>query len=144
MDFSNACPDSQVTSLHRHFPWLVKAYIRWSVYCAATKRPMRRNLDWAPYYEVAKSDRNYQEKLDAYAAIADERFETKRFEEFCATHLSHLDDVADDFFGSSEARDAVMQKVAALFPAHEIDTFTELFWQRIQEWRKESTRPVRA
>jgi hypothetical protein len=138
MDFANACPDSQVTSLHRHFPWLVKAYIRWSVYCAATKRPMRRNLDWGPYYEVAKSDRNYAEKLDAYAAIADERFETARFEEFCATHLSHLDDVANEFFGSAEARDAVMQKVAALFPAHEIDTFTELFWQRIQEWRKET------
>ena len=138
MDFANACPDSQVTSLHRHFPWLVKAYIRWSVYCAATKRPMRRTLDWDPYYEVAKSDRNYAEKLDAYAAIADQRFETARFEEFCATHLADLDDVANDFFGSSEARDAVQQKVAALFPAHEIDTFTELFWQRIQEWRKES------
>jgi hypothetical protein len=138
MDFANACPDSQVTSLHRHFPWLVKAYIRWSVYCAATKRPMPRNLDWNPYYEVAKSDRSYAEKLDAYAAIADERLETARFEEFCATHLSHLDEVANDFFGSPEARDAVMQKVAALFPAHEIDTFTELFWQRIQEWRKET------
>jgi hypothetical protein len=138
MDFANACPDSQVTSLHRHFPWLVKAYIRWSVYCAATKRKMRRTLDWEPYYEIARSDRSYAEKLDAYAAIADQRLETAQFEEFCATHLAHLDEVANEFFGSTEARDAIMQKVASLFPAHEVDTFTELFWQRIQDWRRES------
>lgn len=138
MDFANACPDSQVTSLHRHFPWLVKAYIRWSVFCAATKRKMRRSLDWEPYYEIARSDRSDAEKLDAYAAIADARLETARFEEFCAEHLAHLDEVANEFFGSTEARDAIMQKVASLFPAHEIDQFTELFWQRIQDWRRET------
>ena len=27
------------------------------------------------------------------------------------------------------------QKVAALFPAHEVEQFTELFWERIQAWR---------
>lgn len=138
MDFANACPDSQVTSLHRHFPWLVKAYIRWSVFCAATKRKMRRSLDWEPYYEIARSDRSDAEKLDAYAAIADARLETARFEEFCAEHLADLDEVANEFFGSTEARDAIMQKVASLFPAHEIDQFTELFWQRIQDWRRET------
>jgi hypothetical protein len=138
MDFANACPDSQVTSLHRHFPWLIKAYIRWSVFCAATKRPMRMTLDWAPYYEIAASDRSYAEKLDAYAAIADERLETARFEEFCATHLSHLDEVAHEFFGGPIARDAVHQKVESLFPSHEIEPFTEMFWQRIQDWRNET------
>jgi hypothetical protein len=138
MDFANACPDSQVTSLHRHFPWLVKAYIRWSVFCAATKRDMRRTLDWEPYYAVAGSDRSYEEKLDAYAKIAEERLESARFEEFCATHLAHLDEVTHEFFGGPEAREAIRMKVAALFPAHEIEQFTELFWQRIQEWRQES------
>ncbi len=47
-----------------------------------------------------------------------------------------MDEVADEFFGSEIARDAVHQKVAALFPKHEIEEFTELFWQRIQEARK--------
>ena len=62
-------------------------------------------------------------------------FETARFEEFCHKHLGHLDDVANDFFGTPEARQAVREKTAALFPAHEVEQFTELFWQRIQAWR---------
>jgi hypothetical protein len=33
-------------------------------------------------------------------------------------------------------RDAVRQKVEALYPAHEVDEFTELFWSRIQDWRR--------
>lgn len=135
IDFANPCPDSQVTSLHWHFPWLVKAYLRWSIFCAATKRPMRRTLDWAPFYEVAKLDLSYAEKLDRYAAIAEARLEKDRFEEFCHKHLGHLDEVANDFFGAPEARQAVREKTAALFPAHEVEQFTELFWQRIQAWR---------
>ncbi len=136
IDFANPCPDSQVTSLHFHFPWMVKAYIRWSVFCAATKRKMRKNQDWTPFYEVAALDIPYSEKLDRYAAIADERFETKRFEEFCAKNLANLDQVVWDFFGTEEAKDAVRQKVSALFPPHEIEKFTELFWSRIQDWRR--------
>jgi hypothetical protein len=78
---------------------------------------------------------SFEGKLDRYAKIADARFETDRFEEFCAKHLSHLDEVAWNFFGTAKAKDAVRQKVGALFPAHEVDRFTEHFWQRIQDWR---------
>ena len=40
------------------------------------------------------------------------------------------------------AKDAVRQKVTRLYPAREIDEFTELFWDRIQEWRRnEGSRP---
>ncbi len=133
IDFANACPDSQVTSLHFHFPWLIKANIRWSVFCAATRRKMRMTLDWEPFFRIAEQEHVApRDKLRAYAQIAHERFETERFEEFCATHLAHLDDVADTFFRSDIAHDAVRQKVTALFPAHEVDAFTELFWNRIQ------------
>ena len=38
------------------------------------------------------------------------------------------------------AYDAVRQKVAALFPAHEVEQFTDLFWDRIQHWRHDSGR----
>jgi hypothetical protein len=137
IDFANPCPDSQVTSLHFHFPWMVKAYLRWTIFCATTRRKMRRTLDWEPFYEVAAQELSFREKLDKYAAIADERLETRRFEEFCAAHLGHLDEVAFEFFASPEAKEAVRLKVTALFPAHEVEKFTELFWGRIQEWRQQ-------
>jgi len=140
IDFANPCPDSQVTSLHYHFPWVVLANIRWSMFCAMTQRPMRKTLDWEPFYTIAQQELPYREKLRAYAKIAAERFETARFEEFCAKHLAHLDAIAHEFFGTPVARDAVRQKVAALFPPNEIEAFTELFWSRIQAWRADQSR----
>jgi hypothetical protein len=137
IDFANACPDSQVTSLHYHFPWLVKANLRWAIFCATTQRRVRHNLDWQAFFDVAASERSYREKLAEYARIARTRFEADRFEAFCAQHLSHLDEVAHEFFGSAVARDAVQRKVQALFPKHEWDSFTELFFGRIQQWRRE-------
>lgn len=135
IDFANPCPDSQVTSLHRHFPWLVKANLRWSIFCAVTRRKFRKTLDWEPFYAIAATDRPYAEKLRAYGQLAEERFEAARFEEFCAKHLPHLDEVAWEFFGTQAAKDAFRQKVAALFPKHEVEQFTELFWRRVQAWR---------
>jgi len=137
IDFANPCPDSQVTSLHVHFPWLVKAKLRWSIFCAAVKKPMRANLDWAPWFRVAESDLPYEDKLQRYLEIAHSRFETDRFEEFCARHLGHLDEVAWEYFGEDRAKDAVRGKVMALFPEHEWDEFTDHFWDRIQAWRDE-------
>ena len=136
IDFANACPDSQVTSLHYHFPWLVKAKLKWALFVAATRRKMRKNLDWEPFFEIAAQEAPFKEKLAAYARLAHQRFESDRFVEFCATQLPHLDEVAWEFFGSPVAKDAVHQKVAALFPAHEVEQFTEHFWGLIQYWRK--------
>jgi hypothetical protein len=137
IDFANPCPDSQVTSLHRHFPWLVKANLKWSIFCAVTKKPFRKTLDWAPFYAIAATDMPYREKLSGYAKIAEERFETARFEEFCATHLAHLDEVAWEFFGTDAAKAAFRAKVTALYPKHEVEQFTELFWNRVQAWRSD-------
>ncbi len=136
IDFANPCPDSQVTSLHYHFPWVVKAQLAWAVYCAATLRPMRRTLDWAPYYEIRRRDLPYRERLRAYAAVAEERLDVERFREFRERHLARLDEVTLEFFGTESAKAAVRKKVEALFPPHEIERFTEHFWGLIQFWRK--------
>ena len=135
IDFANPCPDSQVTSLHRHFPWLVKANIRWSVFCAVTKRKFRKNLEWEPFYAIAKESMPYDQKLAKYGALSRKILETDKFEEFCAKNLKHLDEVAWEFFSTDVAKDAIRQKVTALFPVHEVEKFTELFFKRIQQWR---------
>jgi len=138
IDFANPCPDSQVTSLHWHFPWMVKAKIRWAVFCAYTDRKMRMNPNWTPFFEIADEPGSFMEKLPRYTALARAHFETEAFETFCQTHLSHLDQVAWDFFATDRAREAVRAKVKALFPEHEVETFTQYFWDKIQEWRQEN------
>jgi len=136
IDFANACPDSQVTSLHYHFPWLVKAKLKWALFVAATRRRMRKNLDWEPFFEIAASGAPFRDRLAGYARLAHERFDSDRFVEFCARHLPHVDEVVWEFFGTPEAKRAVRLKVEALFPPHEVESFTEHFWGLIQFWRK--------
>jgi hypothetical protein len=134
IDFANACPDSQVTSLHYHFPWLVMANLRWSIFLAATKKKFRKTLDWDPYYQVLGQHSEFSQRLSGYAAIGHERLATTEFQEFCATHLGHLEQVAAEFFASDRAREAIRLKVEALFPHHEVEEFTELFFNRVQRW----------
>ncbi|MEL7451636.1 MAG: hypothetical protein AAFN78_20680 [Pseudomonadota bacterium] len=139
IDFANACPDSQVTSVHFHFPWLIMANIRWSTFCASVKKPVRHNLAFSDYFAVADKDLPYRERLSAYADIARKHFMQDQFEEYCEKQLGHLDEIAWEFFQSDTARDAVRQKVEALFPDHEHESFTDLFWERIQSAREHAT-----
>lgn len=136
IDFANACPDSQVTSLHFHFPWLVKSLLRWTLFCAATKRKVKLAFDWQPYFDIADMDLSFDEKLLRYDQLARQHFDADAFDAFCAKHLAHLDEVAVEYFGSQQFYDITKQKVAALFPAHEIDEFSAHFFGLVQFWRK--------
>jgi len=133
IDFANACPDSQVTSLHYHFPWLVKSKVRWALFCAAYKRAFQMNLTWKPYYDISNTAEPLPKKLKKYAALAAKRYETDRFEEFCEKHLPHFDELADEFFRSDTARDAINAKVKALYPEHEWDEYTDRFVSRVHQ-----------
>lgn len=135
IDFANANPDSQVTSLHYHIPWLVKALIRWSLFCAATKRPMRLATDWEPYFEIADSGGSEAERIRDMAAVARAGFDHLEFASFCDTYLGGLDEVTWTYFGEDRAKAAVKHKVAAIFPAHEVNRFTEHFWGLLTFWR---------
>ena len=87
IDFANACPDIAITSLHYYFPWAIKSLLAWSIFCVVTNRPMRITMDIDKYFEIADSERSYDEKLDEYEQLADAHFEADRFEEF-RTNLS--------------------------------------------------------
>ena len=139
IDFANPCPDSQVTSLHYHFPWLVKANLRWSIFCAVTKRPMPENLDWEPFFEIADADRPMREKLRGVRGHRPRRASRPTSSRRSAPSTWPTSTrCVWEFFGTEIARDAVRQKVGALFPAHEVEQFTELFWERIQRWRDDN------
>jgi hypothetical protein len=138
IDFANPCPDSQVNSIHVHWPWYVLANLRWALFVAATRKPMRRTLDFAPFYAIAQQrDLPYRERLRRYAAVARERFETDRFAEFCKAHLRPLVPATLEWLQGDACRAAIRQKVAHLFPAHEVDAFAERFWNLVQQGRQE-------
>ncbi|MCB9683898.1 MAG: hypothetical protein H6738_01910 [Alphaproteobacteria bacterium] len=145
IDFANACPDSQVTSLHFHFPWLVKSMLRWTIFNAATGRKKPMTLWWDRFFAAHDPELDLDTQLERYDAIAREYFDSDRFEAFDAEHLGHLDEVALEFFGSDRFYDIVQEKVEALFPKHEIKVFTDHFFGMVQFWRKtEMERMARA
>ncbi len=143
IDFANACPDSQVTSLHYHFPWLVAANLRWSIFCAATKRPMPRQ----PRLGAVLRDRRHRRRRTPRSwpptrRSPDERFQTDEFESFCATHLAHLDEVVWDFFGDRDRpRRRAPEGCRAVPGARGRRSSPTLFWDRIQRWRARRAAP---
>ncbi len=136
IDFANACPDSQVTSIHYHFPWLVKALVRWTVFCAATKRPKRLTLEWERYFDARDPELPFDDQLELYDAIAREYYDTEAFEAFNEKYLGDLDAIALDYFGSSQFHATVREKVEALYPPHEVDRFSDHFFGLVQFWRQ--------
>ncbi|MBL8749714.1 MAG: hypothetical protein JNK78_11180 [Planctomycetes bacterium] len=134
IDFANPCPDNQVNSIHYHWPWYVTSNLKWAVFCAATKRSMKKTLDFEPYYAIAaKKDLPYREKLKGYAKIARERLQADEFADFCKKHLASLEEAARAWFRSERCREAIRKKVAHMYPAHEVDEFSARFFALVQQ-----------
>ena len=142
IDYANACPDVALTSLHYYFPWAMKALVKWSVYCTATGRRPRYDLETRRYFDIAdREDLSYEDKLRAYRQIADEYFQTEAYADFCASRLAHLDEVVLEWVRSPEFDRLLVDTVRATFPPHEHDHFIEHFrgllglWMRDEEQR---------
>jgi hypothetical protein len=134
MDFANATPDIAVTSLHYYFPWTMKAIYAWSAFCLATNRRAQIGVAPEAYFEIADSERSYEEKLTAYEALADQHFETERFEEFRAGPLKELDAVMWELVGSSEFASILGDTVRDTFPPHEQEKFLGHFSGLLSHW----------
>ncbi len=134
IDFANACPDIAITSLHYYFPWAIKSLLAWSLFCVASQRPMHITMDINPYFEIADSDRSYDEKLTAYEKLADAHFQTAAFTEFRATTLSHLDEAMWELAQSEEFDDILVKTVQCTFPQHEHDQFIAHYRGLLSHW----------
>ncbi len=134
IDFANACPDIAITSLHYYFPWAIKSLLAWSLFSAATERKMRITMDLDRYFAVADSERSYDEKLDAYEALADEHFETEKFAEFKATELKDLDEVMWETVQTPEFDQIIVDTVKLTFPPHEHEQFIAHYRGLINHW----------
>jgi hypothetical protein len=134
IDFANACPDIAIISLHYYFPWAIKSLMAWSLFCLATNRRMRLDMNTQDYFAIADSERSYQEKLAAYQDLADAFFETERFEEFRSTHLGHLDEAMWQLAQATEFDAMLVHLVRSTFPPHEHDGFIAHFRSLIRRW----------
>jgi hypothetical protein len=120
IDFANAYPDSNITSLHFYFPEIVKSMARWLLFVAIAgrKKPLFAE-EWDEFFATQqKADAEgwtYHQKLDAYAAIADKHFQTAEFEEFCATALVNFEQQAVEYFSSDEFDDIIVESVNRYF-----------------------------
>jgi hypothetical protein len=140
IDYANACPDVSLTSLHYYFPWAMTALLRWSVFCVVTGRKPRLDLDTARYFEVAaRDDLSYADKLDRYRRLADEYFETERYQDFCASRLGTVDEMVHDWVRSPDFDRLLVDTVKATYPEAEHDRFVSHFRGLIDAWIHDRT-----
>ncbi|HTW09892.1 MAG TPA: hypothetical protein VME46_20485 [Acidimicrobiales bacterium] len=138
IDYANACPDIALTSLHYYFPWAIKALVSWSVFCTATGRRPRYDLDTRRYFEIAdRADLDYDQKLERYRALADEYFDVERYADFCASRLPHLDEIVLEWVEGPSLDRLLVDTVRSTFPVQEHDHFIEHYRGLLSAWARD-------
>lgn len=143
IDYANACPDVAITSLHYYFPWAMTALVRWSAYCVANDRKGQIDLRTKKYFAIADDpDRSYENKIEAYLALADAHFENDRYWEWCDKHLAHLPEAVHDWFAGPDFDRILRETVRATFPPHEHEQFIAHYRGLIAAWVKDNAVPA--
>jgi hypothetical protein len=138
IDYANACPDVSLTSLHYYFPWAMKALVSWSVFCTATGRRPRYDLDTRAYFDIAdRADLGYGEKVAQYRLRADDYFDVDRYNEFCATSLGHLNEVVVGWVEGLDFDRLLVDTVRTTFPPHEHDQFVDHYRGLLGAWARD-------
>jgi hypothetical protein len=141
IDYANACPDVAVTSLHYYFPWAITALVRWSTFCVVTGRKAAVDLQTSRYFAIADDpDRTYDEKLDAYLALADDYLDSEKYWDWCSSHLPHLEEQVHEWVSSDDFDKLLRDTVAATYPPHEHEQFHDHFRGLIDLWVTDNAR----
>jgi hypothetical protein len=135
IDYANACPDVAVTSLHYYFPWAMKSLVKWTTFCAATRRRAKLHVDAEPWYAVADDPAlDYGAKLAAYQKLADAHFEKERYLEFCAEALAGIDELVLEWVASADFERLLDETIQTTYPEQEWDRFRGHFRGLIVVW----------
>jgi hypothetical protein len=135
IDYANASPDLALTSLHYYFPWAIRTLVRWTVFCAVTRRSARIFQDSRAYFDVGDDESlPYAEKLARYQALADEYFAVDQYREFCERALRHLDEATVDLVESPAFDTIVVDTVTSTFPPHEHEQMVAHYRGLVGAW----------
>jgi hypothetical protein len=121
IDYINAYPDSSLISLHYYFPGVVQAMVKWLMFCSVAGRPAGYDFmcNWEKFFKVReeaiKKDMDYHEMLAKYEKIADDYFDTERFEEFCSESLGDFEEKSLEFFASQQFDDIIVEEISRHF-----------------------------
>ena len=138
IDYANACPDVALTSLHYYFPWAIRTLVKWAVFCTATDRRVRSFVQPDEWFALAaREDLSYDEKLVGYRRLADDYFETERYQDFCDSRLGSLDGVVLDYVESPAFDRLLVDTVTSTFPAHEQDRFVAHYRGLLALWARD-------
>ena len=141
IDYANASPDVALTSLHYYFPWAISALVKWSAFCAATRRRMRINQNTRDYFAIGdRDDLSYEEKVVEYRRLADEYLQVEDYDAFCAAALPHVHEVLVDYVASSEFDDLLVRTVTGTFPPHEHEHFIAHYRGLLSSWARDQER----
>jgi hypothetical protein len=128
IDYANACPDVSLTSLHYYFPWAMRTLVKWTVFCLATGRQQRIDLDTRSYFLVAgRDDLDYGQKLAEYRRLADAYFDVDAYRDFCEAHLADIDHRVLDWTSGPAFDRLLVDTVTSTYPAHEHERFIAHF-----------------
>jgi hypothetical protein len=98
--------------------------VKWSVFALVTGRKPRLDVQADQYFEIADdTSASYGQKLAAYRELADDYFDTDRYQEFCAASLPHLDEIMLDWVAGPDFDRLLVETVRAVYPVAEHDQF---------------------
>lgn len=138
IDFANACPDSNFTSLHTHFPWLICALVKWFAFCAVTDKDMGIDLEHTRYVEVLNNPNLTQlEKYEQIAQMSEEYFEIEKFNQFCEENFKDIDQRMIRFYDEGHYEPIIKQAIMlSSFPEYEYDRFIREYSDMMKNtWR---------
>lgn len=132
IDFANACPDSNFTSLHTHFPWLIGALVKWMTYIGVTKKKMGIDLEQEKYLKVFNDPKkSAEEKYEFHVQMSSKYFEDEKFEEYCAENFKDLDQQLLAFYDEHFDRVIEFAMETSDFPDHEKGDFFNHYKNRM-------------